>query len=138
MDKKTTMAPRKDGDFYMTKSESAGRMYIKSLYPSAIILKVPDYKQTGTAVAQGFPDFLVVDNGVFFIEVKMIKGTILRSHDFTPAQIYMFPKIMHRNTRIYVLCYYSKSRKKMVELPKTFDSSFTLDLACDSIHLPLS
>ena len=82
----------------MTASETQCRNWIKKTYPKAIILKIPDFKQTGNTHSAGWPDFLVVDiSDTFFIEVKTWKAKT-----FTPAQLYMFPRIQDAGGLIYV------------------------------------
>lgn len=109
----------------MTKSEQNARNWLKTLYPGANILKIPDFKQTGLVCAQGYPDYLVVQNGVFFVEVKTIKGRVLRASDFTPAQLAVFPELLKNGAKISLLVYY-KGGKSFTSLPNTFDSSFIL------------
>lgn len=113
----------------MTKSESNAREWLKTLYPSAQILKIPDFKQTGLTCAQGYPDYLVTHNGMFFVEVKQIKGHILNAFAFTPAQLVVFPQLLKNGAKISLIVYY-KGGKTLISLPNTFDSNFILDLAC--------
>jgi len=55
----------------MSKAELLFRRFLDKAYPHGFVLKVPDYKQTGSAALRGLPDFMVIDKGAtFWYEVK--------------------------------------------------------------------
>lgn len=95
----------------MTKSESKFRIWAKKKWPNAYIKKLPDFKQSGSKALGGLPDYLIINNGIFYwFEVKMIKGiTISLEKDFTPAQIMEFPKIIAAGLNIFVFIFYKKT-----------------------------
>ncbi len=111
----------------MTKSESKALAWIKEMYPGAITLKIPDFKQTGLINAQGYPDYLINYNGVFYVEVKQVSGSCLRASDFTPAQMVMFPRLLQAGARIQLIVYH-KGGRTLSSVPKTFDNNFILAL----------
>lgn len=123
----------------MTASETKGREFIKKWWPGSIIAKIPDFKQTSNVSMQGYPDFLVTHNGLFFVEIKMVKGYKITASDFTPAQIALFPKLMQKNAKIWLVTYFGKkSTLDIFELPKTFDSTFSRSFECADTNFPIS
>lgn len=59
----------------MTKSELKFRAELTRMYPGAYVKKIPDFKQTGSAIMRGLPDYLVIHKGLhIWYEVKMTKN----------------------------------------------------------------
>lgn len=59
----------------MTRSEQKANRLLREMYPDAFIHKLADYKQIGSGVNKGMPDYLVLNNGEsIWYEIKWVKS----------------------------------------------------------------
>jgi hypothetical protein len=80
----------------MSKSEIKFRELILRRLPGAYVVKMPDFKQTGSAHLRGMPDFMVCHGGVtMWYEVKLMKTKSTFSlSEMRPAQWVVFDSML--------------------------------------------
>lgn len=97
----------------MTDSEIKAQKYLRNVYPSAFIRKIPDFKQTGSMLG-GLPDYLIITLSGEYIwyEIKLINKntkTINLLNLFTDQQLPIFTKMERNKANIQILIFHKKS-----------------------------
>ena len=95
----------------LTTSESTARRLLKKEFPLAYIVKMPDFKSSGSMMTRGLPDYLVINQGTnLWFEVKTSGSMVLNYKNcFTRAQRLVFPKLLSCGAGIKVLWRCSKN-----------------------------
>ena len=107
----------------MNKSESKFRQLLLQKCPHAYIKKIPDFKQTGSTLMRGLPDYLVICNGEYFwFEVKYIKS--LKTFNFNEINDYQwieFAKLLKNGVNVNITIYNSNYELFIIPFNSLYD-----------------